>query len=174
MVKDIFSFEDLKKKCSISLLVKEELLTNSNNSLWKHRCFFLEQLSRSTIKNFCTFSIVIHNHNLTNCQKCFMFISISINEFYQQRKQLHTRHHNYFCTDSKIVWHFFIFIFLGLLNLSISNTVSSLRFYTGLKLMAYTGFYWVIETISQSYRNSKPEILIRVISTDQLSKQVLW
>ena len=48
--------------------------------------------------------------------------------------------------------------FWGLLHLSISNTASSLRFYTGLKLMAYTGFYWVIETVSQ--------ISIQVISTD--------
>ena len=64
-------------------------------------------------------------------------------------------------TDSKIVWHFFILFFFsfyekvdnsglliwkplkfwGLLDLSISNTASSLGFYTGLKLMADTGFY---------------------------------
>ena len=31
--------------------------------------------------------------------------------------------------------------FWGLLDLSISNTASSLGFYTGLKLMADTGFY---------------------------------
>ena len=42
--------------------------------------------------------------------------------------------------------------FWGLLDVSISNTASSLRFYTGLKLMAYTGFYWVIETVRQKFQ----------------------
>ena len=75
-------------------------------------------------------------------------------------------------TDSKIVWHFFILLFFsfyekvdnsglltwkplkfwGLLDLSISNTASSLRFYTGLKLMAYIGFYWVIEIVSPKFQ----------------------
>ena len=42
--------------------------------------------------------------------------------------------------------------FWGLLDLSISDTASSLRFYTGLPLMAYTGFYSVIETVSQKFQ----------------------